>query len=109
MKIVHLIVAAALTIGMPTVALAQPAASPHQHGQPAATAQSMKTQKHQGNHQPGECNCCQMMMQMMEKMMQHGAQAGGMQKMNMMQTPEGPQHGSTPADATEHPQHKGQR
>ena len=102
MKIVHLIAAAALTIVMPTVALAQPAASPHQHGQPAATAQSMKTQKHQGNHQPGECNCCQMMMQ-------HGAQAGGMQKMDMMQTPGAPQHGSTPADATEHQPHKGQR
>lgn len=104
MKILILVALAAL-IGIPGVSLAQPAASPHQHRQPPATAQSTQAHPKGDTSQSGECNCCQMM-----EMKKHSGQAAGdMPKMNMMQTPAGPQHGTPAPDADEHQQHDGQR
>jgi hypothetical protein len=92
---------AALAAGISTPAPAQPVASPHQHGQPAATGQSPQAGQHQGSPgADGRCDCCEMMkqmMQMMRTMHQHSGERG--MKMDMMQSPGSPPQGSAPAGA----------
>lgn len=95
---------AALAAGMSTPALAQPAASPHQHGQPAAPAQGAEASPHKGMRgADGRCDCCEMMNQMMQMMRTMHQQSGerGM-KMDMMQPPGSPPQGAVPPAGAEH-------
>ena len=107
MKFFETMMLAALAAGMPTAALAQPAASPHQHAQPAAPAQTPQGREHKGMQgADGGCDCCQMMtemMQMMHSMHQHEGQPGAMPKMDMNQPMGSHQHGASPGDAGEPP------
>ena len=104
MRTLAIIWLAALAAGISTPALAQPAASPHQHGQPAAPAQkpeSAQRKDMQGADRP--CDCCEMMkqmMQMMRTMHQHSGERG--MKMDMMQMPGSPPQASAPPAAAEH-------
>lgn len=111
MRILAIMTAAAFAAALPAAGMAQPAASPHQHGQPATPAQTPQANQHKAPQgAETHCDCCGMMnemVQMMRTMHQHGSKPGAMQKMDMMQSPGSPQPGSTPGDAAEHPQHEG--
>jgi hypothetical protein len=107
MKTLPLLWLAALAGGMSAPALAQPAAAPHQHAQPAAPAQGAQAGQHkemQGTD--ARCDCCEMMkqmkqmMQMMRTMHQHSGERG--MKMDMMQSPGPAPQGSAPPAAAEH-------
>lgn len=89
----QLIVACAVAFGSASPALAQ-APQAHEHGQP--TAQSAQA------HDPekkGDCDCCQMMKEMMQMM--HSMHGQGMQK------PDSMMHGpdATPQDEPKHEGH----
>ena len=104
MKTLAIATLAALAAGISTPAPAQPAAAPHQHGQPAVAAQGAKASQHKG--MPGAdqpCDCCETMKQMMQMMRTMQQQSGerGM-KMDMMQSPGSSQQGSAPPAGAEH-------
>ena len=109
MRTLTIMALAALAGAISAPALAQPAASPHQHGQattPSQTPQPGQPKGMQGTD--GQCDCCGMMkemMQMMRKMHQHGSQTGAMQKMDMMRSSGAPAQDGAPGDA-EHQQHE---
>ena len=95
---------AALAAGISTPAPAQPAAAPHQHGQPAAPAQGAAAGPQKGMQDTDRpCDCCAMMQQMMQMMrtMHQRSGAGGM-KMDMMRSPGSPPQGSAPPGGAEH-------
>ena len=89
-----LLFAAAVVVGSPSMALAQSGTPPHQHDQPAAAAQMPQDHSQRRDvarsgqpqgEQAAECDCCEMMRQMMTHMMQmmqhhrHGPSAPGSQ------------------------------
>lgn len=99
-KLARSIAMAAIVFGMPTVAHAQAAISPHLHAPPpAAAVQPAPAQPQQkAGHQDGcPCPCCQTM-----QMMKPSGDAGCMQKMKMMQ---GQSAQEKPALAQEHDKH----
>lgn len=110
MRFSGIMTVAAFAAVLPTAAIAQPTASPHQHGQPVAPAQTPQSGQHKAPQSAdGHCDCCEMMkgmMQMMQMMHQHGSQPGATQKMNMMPPPGSPPQSVVPGDA-EHQQHEG--
>lgn len=104
MRTLAIIWLAALGAGIATPALAQPAAEPHQHGQPAVPAQGAAATQPKGMQGADRsCDCCEMMkqmMQMMRAMHQHSGERG--MKMDRMQSPGSPPQGSAPPAAAEH-------
>lgn len=72
---IKILAVSSLLAGVQAPAFAQAAPAPHQHGQPSAAQPAPSPQK-------GDCDCCQMMKEMMQMM--HSMHGQGMQKPGAM-------------------------